>query len=879
MTDPDPPRPGSVVEPTDDASARALAVLDAALLNPAACVDRAQAQVEDTEGTDSTAEVLARRAVAITLRDGSDVQAAVAHAHRARDVAAGLRDELRSEAECTLALCLLAAGDGTGAAEAADRAVENAGAHDLLRARALVQRALIRHRLAEEGWQAEYDEAMPVLQGRGDHYWECLARLNRGTELVYLGRYADARVDLDRAVELMVDRDGDQMAGFARHNLGFAAARSGDLPTALAAFEESERTLRPLGVDMSPAVPDRAEALLAAGMVDEATGLLTDALPDLRDAAPALWPEVALLLARALLAADRPDEAVAHASTAAEAFRTQARSGWELLARTTHALAALHAGAIDLDDALAVADQAQAAGWVEAAVEVRAAVAALLAPTAPDLSREALHAVDLDDPRLGLAARLSVAEARIALARATADPGAVLEHAEAAMADLDEHRALLGASELRANVSRHAEHVLSQAAVAALELGDLDRAMAWVDRVRSQALDHPPVVPPDDPDLARDLGRLRVVADDITRGRAGGEDVGGLEAEQTELEQRVRDRARTARGTGAIEVETGARTPGTLEVAWMDLGDHLAALVADDHGTRRVDLTMDGAAVAAELDALGFAMQPVGRSRAPWRRRDLAARSLDHSLAVLDEALVAPLDLTGDDAVVVSPTSVLFDVPWSGLPSLVGRAVTIAPSLRLARRPAREDLDGGTLLLEGPRLAHARAELDALAGVVADPTLVVGEHATVAAARDALPGAAIAHLACHGVFRADNPQFSSLELADGPMFVYDLEALPRVPELLVLSACQTGRSAVHAGDELLGVTASLLAMGARHVVAALADVPDDLSAVLMLAFHEAVAAGASPAAALARARGVLLAVHDEPAARLTAAAFACLGAP
>lgn len=879
MTGPDAPRPGSVVEPTDDASARALAVLDAALLNPAACVDRAREEVDATAGTDSLAEVLARRAAAITLRDGSDVQAAVSHARRARDLAAGLHDHLRSEAECTLALCLLSVGDGTGAVEAADRAIDLAGTHDVLRARALVQRALIRHRLADDGWQTEYDAAMPVLRDRADRYWEALARLNRGTEIVYLGRYADARADLQRAITLMTGRDGDQIVGFARHNLGFAAARSGDLPTALAAFEESERTLRALGVDTSPAVPDRAEALLAAGMVDEAATLLTRALPSLRDGAPALWPEVALLLARALRAADRTDDAVAHALDAAEAFRVQARPGWELLARTTHALAALPAGAIAPADALTVADRARAAGWVEAAVEVRATVTGLLAATAPDRAGDVLAVIDGDDTSLGLATRLAVAEARIALARATADPAALLQHAETAMADLDEHRALLGASELRANVSRHAERVLSQAALAAVELGDLDQALAWVDRVRSQALDHPPVVPPDDAELADALGRLRVVADAITRGRAGGEDVTALETERSELEQRVRDRTRTARGHGITDVETGTRAPGTIEVAWLNLDDHLVALVADDSGTRRLELEADTEAIGAELDALGFAMQRVGRSRAPGRRRDLAARSLEHSLAALDAALVAPLGLPDDGAVVLSPTSVLFDVPWSGLPSLLDRAVAIAPSLRLARRPARQDVGGGTLLVEGPRLDHARAELDALTDVVADPRVVLGQDATVAAARDVLPQARIAHLACHGVFRADNPQFSSLELADGPMFVYDLEALPRVPPLIVLSACQTGRSAVHAGDELLGVTASLLAMGARHVVAALADVPDDLSAVLMVAFHEAVATGASPAAALTRARDVLLADHDEPAARLTAAAFACVGAP
>lgn len=873
------PRPGSLVTLAQGSADDALDLLDAALWDPSGTRDAVLAALERADDSEPLIELLVRRAAAIVLRDKVDAEAAVRHARRARDLALELGADLESEVECTLALSLLNAGAGEQAAASVARAVETAPAGSLLRARAHVQRALIRHRLGIPGWDEDYAVALPLLTEHGDTYWEMLARLNRGTELVYLARYDDARADLERAIALGADHEQGPMIGFARHNLGFAAARSGDLPAALTAFEASSQDLVPRGVDMSPAVPDRAEALISAGLLDEAATLLADALPSLEEAAPALWPEVALLLGRVHHVAGRPAAGIRLTAEAWKAFEDQGRPGWAILARTTHAQAAVACGDLSVTDALEAADAAAVAGWDEAAIEVRVAAAASLATTHPDQAEEILAATQMDRVSIGIGPRLALTEARVAVARARADHATTLRHAEAALQDLEDHRALLGASELRAHVGRHAEYVLSQAALAALELGDLDQALAWVDRVRSQALDHPPVVPPDDAVLADALGRLRVVVDAITRGRAGGEDVAALETERAELEQRVRDRSRTARGHGITEVEVGTRAPNTVEVAWLNLDDHLVALVADDTGVKRVDLDVDTDTIGAELDALGFAMQRVGRSRAPGRRRDLAARSLAHSLAALDEALVAPLDLPADGAVVISPTSVLFDVPWSGLPSLVDRPVAVAPSLRLARRPPRDDLGGGTVLLHGPRLAHARAELDALAGVVVDPHAVVGEDATVAAARQTLPDAAIAHLACHGVFRADNPQFSSLELADGPMFVYDLESLPRVPELIVLSACQTGRSAVHAGDELLGVTASLLALGARHVVAALADVPDDLAAVLMVAFHDGVAAGASPAAALARARGALLALHDDPAARLTAAAFACIGAP
>ena len=90
---------------------------------------------------------------------------------------------------------------------------------------------------------------------------------------------------------------------------------------------------------------------------------------------------------------------------------------------------------------------------------------------------------------------------------------------------------------------------------------------------------------------------------------------------------------------------------------------------------------------------------------------------------------------------------------------------------------------------------------------------LTGSSATADAVLTALGGADIAHLAAHGTFRADNPLFSSLELVDGPLTVYDLELLEEAPTLCVLSACESGLSDVRAGDELMGLTATLLALG------------------------------------------------------------------
>src|SRR5262249_10944157 len=89
--------------------------------------------------------------------------------------------------------------------------------------------------------------------------------------------------------------------------------------------------------------------------------------------------------------------------------------------------------------------------------------------------------------------------------------------------------------------------------------------------------------------------------------------------------------------------------------------------------------------------------------------------------------------------------------------------------------------------------------------------------ATVTSTLQALDGAALAHLACHGHFRSDSPLFSSLELADGPLNVYDLQNLRRPPGIVVLSACDLALSRLHPGDELLGVAARPAGPGPARV--------------------------------------------------------------
>ena len=106
----------------------------------------------------------------------------------------------------------------------------------------------------------------------------------------------------------------------------------------------------------------------------------------------------------------------------------------------------------------------------------------------------------------------------------------------------------------------------------------------------------------------------------------------------------------------------------------------------------------------------------------------------------------------------------------------------------------------------------------------------------------------LVHLAAHGTFRADNPMFSSLRLADGPLSVHDFQRLARSPRIVVLTACSAARSGVYGGDELLGTSVALLALGVRSVVAPFLPVRDDATRTFAVDLHTALALGATPQA-------------------------------
>jgi CHAT domain-containing protein len=147
------------------------------------------------------------------------------------------------------------------------------------------------------------------------------------------------------------------------------------------------------------------------------------------------------------------------------------------------------------------------------------------------------------------------------------------------------------------------------------------------------------------------------------------------------------------------------------------------------------------------------------------------------------------------------------------------------------------------------KLPYTLEEAAAVAGIWGAEA-VLENQATLERFRQLAASHQVLHLATHGDFRPDNPLFSGLSLADGWLTTLDVFNMRLKASLVTLSGCQTGRSVVGGGDELLGLMRSFLSAGATSLVATLWAVEDRSSARLMEAFYQRLAGGETKGAAL-----------------------------
>ena len=880
-------------------SARAAEALVAVQADPRLALQLAQS-VRADRSADPSARSMAARAEGLAHMALDDAGLALAHLRAAVRVAdhAGLVTRA-AEARMSLAFVLTNTGRFGDALAALDRAAAVLTGGDAGRVRA--QRALVLQRLGR-GADAltEFRRALEILRREGDALWEARLLLNRGVLHAYAGSLALAEEDLQTACRLATALGQDLLGAYAQHNLGFVAARRGDVPVALSRYDDAQQTLRRLGKPDALADLDRCDLLLSVRLVAEARELATRAV----DALEALGmrsdlAEARLMLAQAALLEGDASLAEALAREAQHDFARQRRRGWVALARYVALRAAFEARAPSpqlVTVATRTATALAAAGWTVPALDARviaARVALDVGQTQVAKRQLALAAAARSRGPASLRAKAWHAEAL--LRAATGNNSGAFRAIDAGVRVVEDHQATLGATELRAHATGHASELAGLGVRLAVEQRSAVRLLAWAERARASALRFRPARPPEDEALAADLAELRRIVAELDEAALAGTTSATLLRRQVHLEQSVRRRARHARGAertvGAVpslsSLSAALGDRALVELIDVDGMLHAVVLVA---GRARLHNLGATSRAHGELQSLRFMLRRLAAGRASATSLAAASAAAAASAEALDEQLLRPLRADiADRNLVVVPTGPLHALPWSMLPTCRGLAASVAPSATTwhhCQTTVASAGDRHMALVAAAQPPAAADEVRAVAAASHDPLVLVGDAATTSAVLAAFEDAAVVHIASHARFRADNPLFSCVYLDDGVITVYDLERLRRVPDLVVLSACESGLSAVHAGDELMGLAAALFASGTRQLVASVVPVPDVATRKLMLAFHEQLRRGHSGrrlrspimgvADALAAAQ--LQTAGEDYATRAAAAGFVCFGA-
>ena len=793
---------------------------------------------------DSTARSLLDEAVRVARRHGMWHVAAPVLASRASvlhdlgDAAAAARD---------LDAALAAMGRATTAdAEERRRFLGRVGL-----SRAIVDQHAGRLDAAEQRYRSL------LAAGGLDVRSAAIATNNLALVLAERGSYPEALRAADTAVALATS-DVPSLEALLVQSRAWIAVRAGHLQEGMRDFERSAQAYVDAGIPLGEYYTEYADAMTDLRLLPEAVTAASRAVEELDAAGLELMlTEAQMRLAKIYLLTDRPTDAGELARVAADAARRQRRTGWHARALLIGVEAQLRTGTAGVE-ALAVARRAAGrlgdAGDLHGAVEaylVAGRVALGLGRTraaVPSLERArtlAAHGPVLVRLRGRLAAALA--------ARAQGRAAAVLVECRAGLRDLAVHRSGLPTIELRALASGHGAELGEIGLGVVLQDRSPARTLAWMERTRAAALRVR--LPASVSVLAERTEPAVAAAPGAGRGRlaaSGGQERDARVREWRSSVQGSPVPTRERWGLGELRTVLDGRTL----VEFGSHGGRLVAVVVEPRSARLVELG-SRAQVEEELRPLLFALRRLANPRGP-EAAQAARASADARLARLRALVVEPLGVADDDELVVVPVGALHGVPWSALHDGPTSQAPSAASWARARLAADAHHDGGTtVLVAGPDLDGAREEVAALRTVYPRASVLAPEESRAARVVAALADADLAHLACHGTPRADNPMFSSLHLADGPVTVQELHGAGVAPHRLVLASCHSGAAVTYAGDEVLGLVSAMLAQGTSGVVASIAAVPDVAAVDLMVALHRRLAVGQTMARALHEARGAI----------------------
>jgi tetratricopeptide (TPR) repeat protein len=829
---------------------------------------------------------VAHQAAGIVLREIGDVDAGV------RELRAALRmarrtgqAEREADVLATLGVALVYAGRTTAGLSALDLAVQRSSG--VLAAQVLVRRGMMLFILGRyPAALDDFRQAMPVLRRAGDLLWTARALNVRTLAYLALGITARADADFAAAGHLFTETGQELEAIDTVLNRGQAAFCSGNLPSALSHLDMAASRYRQLRVPTPALSIERCAVLLAAGLAVDALAEADAAVADMERVRGRATKKAELLLraAECALAAAQPQAAKDWAQAAYRLFRSQQSAWWQAQAARVLIRARYAVGPVSpplLREANRAASRLDALGAGEAAqAHLLAGRVALELGRHDQAERHLLAAARSrrhGSPMSRAAGWLSEA----LLAQAAGHPRRLLSACRRGLAVLDEHRLGCGASELRAQATAHGAELATLAQRHAVGAGRPRLLLSWSERWRATAHTVPAVRPVADAELCAALAALRYVTRQLESARSEGMPTVALQREQRRLENTVR--ASALRAPGGAAAGTAFNPADLLDelgpaqlIEIVEVDGSMYVLACGGGKVRQFAAGQAADAIRA-ADFARFALRRIARSR-PEDDLDSALSILAAAGPRLQQALLGPaIRQLGDGPVVIVPSGKLHAIPWALLPALRDRVVSVAPSAAAWMRAhtAPEPERHNVTLARGPGLASDGAEVPAVAGLYDDVTVLAGAEATAEKVLYELDGAWLAHVAAHGVFRADSPLFSSLRMHDGPLTVYDFEQLRQAPYRLILSSCESGALAPAGADELLGLVSTLLPLGTAGIIAATLPLNDHAVVPVMISLHKHLRAGRTLAESMCNVRRELT---GDSVQQATAASLITLGA-
>ncbi len=329
-----------------------------------------------------------------------------------------------------------------------------------------------------------------------------------------------------------------------------------------------------------------------------------------------------------------------------------------------------------------------------------------------------------------------------------------------------------------------------------------------------------------------------------------------------EREARASTTPSIARETDTSDVRAALRE-GEAFVSFVSARGANAALVIDRNGERIVRLEV--ASLVENLTERLAAVTANARGERPGRD---SARGWNAMRRGLRAALLTPLALDDStERVVVSAANPFDVVPFAMLTErevayVPSAAVLIALRKRDVRRAAERVLAiGAPEYGSGVRaLPESRKEAERVGSDV-----MLGDVATRDAVARAVTGSTryrAVHFACHGVPDLQRPLRGALlltptETDDGRLTVLDVFQMRFQTDLVVLSACESGRGRSYRADGPLGFTRAFLQAGAQRVLVCPWKVDDLAARELMTSFYRHWKPGVAASKALRSAQNEL----------------------